>query len=264
MLEEALAEFPGTVLAVSHDRYFLRKIATRVLEIADGEVTDYTGDYECASPVPLSETNTPERELTSAWFHPFVRFPGQERGRGGAGGGGGDEGDGGGQVPDCGQEQDVTRGEGEGEKGQGKGACGGEPHTAPRVLPWLTPPTTPCTPRITGVQPTGAEQSKTERAEEQLVRAASHLGADPHLPGRCDEMPCELGAVAQSCAGAVRETQSWGSTTSFSSALVVQVVPQVILYAMLAYQLVASTANTHTFHWTLASVSMHLRGCMRR
>jgi ATPase subunit of ABC transporter with duplicated ATPase domains len=46
MLEEALVEFPGTVLAVSHDRYFLRKIATRVLEIADGEVDDYSGDYD--------------------------------------------------------------------------------------------------------------------------------------------------------------------------------------------------------------------------
>ena len=39
----------GTVLAVSHDRYFLRKIATRVLELRDGTMQDYSGDYECAS-----------------------------------------------------------------------------------------------------------------------------------------------------------------------------------------------------------------------
>lgn len=45
MLEEALAEFPGTVLAVSHDRYFLRRIATRVLELRRGELVDYAGDY---------------------------------------------------------------------------------------------------------------------------------------------------------------------------------------------------------------------------
>ena len=74
MLEEALAAFPGTVLAVSHDRYFLRKIATRVLEIADGEVTDYTGDYECALlPGPAC---APARELTRPV--PVCRFPSQE------------------------------------------------------------------------------------------------------------------------------------------------------------------------------------------
>ena len=39
----------GTVLAVSHDRYFLRKIATRVLELKNGVMDDYSGDYECAS-----------------------------------------------------------------------------------------------------------------------------------------------------------------------------------------------------------------------
>lgn len=46
MLEEALTSFPGTVLAVSHDRYFLRRISTRVLEVGGGVVTDYEGDYE--------------------------------------------------------------------------------------------------------------------------------------------------------------------------------------------------------------------------
>jgi len=43
----------GTVLAVSHDRYFLRKIATRVLELRNGIMDDYSGDYECASLVAL-------------------------------------------------------------------------------------------------------------------------------------------------------------------------------------------------------------------
>ena len=46
MLEEALRSFEGTVLAVSHDRYFLRRIATRVLEVGGGRVVDYKGDYE--------------------------------------------------------------------------------------------------------------------------------------------------------------------------------------------------------------------------
>ena len=46
MLEGALQQFDGAVLAVSHDRYFLRQIATRVLVVEDGELIDYEGDYE--------------------------------------------------------------------------------------------------------------------------------------------------------------------------------------------------------------------------
>ena len=45
MLEEALQSFEGTVTAISHDRYFLRQIATRVLNFDNGVVSDYMGDY---------------------------------------------------------------------------------------------------------------------------------------------------------------------------------------------------------------------------
>ena len=45
MLEEALTNFDGTVIAISHDRYFLRQIATRVLNFDEGRITDYAGDY---------------------------------------------------------------------------------------------------------------------------------------------------------------------------------------------------------------------------
>ena len=45
MLEEALQSFEGTVIAISHDRYFLRQIATRVLNFDNGVVSDYMGDY---------------------------------------------------------------------------------------------------------------------------------------------------------------------------------------------------------------------------
>merc|ERR1712176_1075702 len=34
------------VIAVSHDRYFLKQIATRVLEIKDGQFVNYDGDYK--------------------------------------------------------------------------------------------------------------------------------------------------------------------------------------------------------------------------
>jgi len=45
LLEDVLAEFNGTVLAISHDRYFLDRVATRILELEQGELTDYPGNY---------------------------------------------------------------------------------------------------------------------------------------------------------------------------------------------------------------------------
>ncbi len=46
VLLESLEEFTGTVVLVSHDRYFIDKLATRVFEIGDGEVTVFPGNYE--------------------------------------------------------------------------------------------------------------------------------------------------------------------------------------------------------------------------
>jgi ATPase subunit of ABC transporter with duplicated ATPase domains len=34
------------VIAVSHDRYFMKRIATRVVTVEDGRLVDYEGDYE--------------------------------------------------------------------------------------------------------------------------------------------------------------------------------------------------------------------------
>eukprot|EP00898_Chlorokybus_atmophyticus_P001114 jgi/Chlat1/2002/Chrsp158S02318 len=45
MLEDALRNFDGTVIAVSHDRYFLKQIVTRVVEVKEGKLVDYEGDY---------------------------------------------------------------------------------------------------------------------------------------------------------------------------------------------------------------------------
>ena len=44
-LERALAEFPGTIIAVSHDRYFLDKLATEILHFENGVTTYHTGSY---------------------------------------------------------------------------------------------------------------------------------------------------------------------------------------------------------------------------
>lgn len=46
VLLEALQKFEGTVLLVSHDRHFLRSLATRVFEIDHGELRIYEGDYD--------------------------------------------------------------------------------------------------------------------------------------------------------------------------------------------------------------------------
>jgi ATP-binding cassette, subfamily F, member 3 len=46
VLLEALKEFSGTVVFVSHDRYFLDKLATRVFEVGDGGVHVFPGNYE--------------------------------------------------------------------------------------------------------------------------------------------------------------------------------------------------------------------------
>lgn len=45
-LENALEAFDGTLIAVSHDRYFIKKLATRVIEISGGGISNYIGAYE--------------------------------------------------------------------------------------------------------------------------------------------------------------------------------------------------------------------------
>ena len=69
-VEEALMAFPGTFIAVSHDRYFLDKTANCTLELKDGRITEYLGNYsyylmkkeaegeEAAADVPRAEKKT--------------------------------------------------------------------------------------------------------------------------------------------------------------------------------------------------------------
>jgi ATP-binding cassette subfamily F protein 3 len=46
VLLNALSEYTGTIVLVSHDRYFIDRLATRVFEIGDGQVQSYRGNYE--------------------------------------------------------------------------------------------------------------------------------------------------------------------------------------------------------------------------
>lgn len=46
VLEDALDDFDGTLLTVSHDRYFINRVANRVVEMRPGGVTEYLGNYD--------------------------------------------------------------------------------------------------------------------------------------------------------------------------------------------------------------------------
>jgi ATP-binding cassette subfamily F protein 3 len=45
VLEETLEEFVGSVLVISHDRYFLDKVVDRIVELHDGDLTEFLGGY---------------------------------------------------------------------------------------------------------------------------------------------------------------------------------------------------------------------------
>jgi ATP-binding cassette subfamily F protein uup len=62
-LEGLLVAFPGGILFASHDRAMLARLATRVLELRDGRLTDWPGSYEqyrakSQEPSPKSQTST--------------------------------------------------------------------------------------------------------------------------------------------------------------------------------------------------------------
>ena len=46
MLEEALQDYKGSALIVSHDRYFISRVANRIVELRDGQLFLYRGDYK--------------------------------------------------------------------------------------------------------------------------------------------------------------------------------------------------------------------------
>ena len=63
MLETALLGFEGTILTVSHDRYFINRIADRVIVMEPDGVTEYIGNYDDYLE-KAAQKNLPEEELT--------------------------------------------------------------------------------------------------------------------------------------------------------------------------------------------------------
>lgn len=63
-LAEALLAYKGTVIFTSHDRHFMKRVATCIVEVRDGHVINYRGDYESYLYYVNKEIEDGERELT--------------------------------------------------------------------------------------------------------------------------------------------------------------------------------------------------------
>jgi ATPase subunit of ABC transporter with duplicated ATPase domains len=59
-IEEAVADYEGTLLFVSHDRYFISRFATRIWELESGRLADFRGDYEKFRAAKAAQTTVPQ------------------------------------------------------------------------------------------------------------------------------------------------------------------------------------------------------------
>jgi ATP-binding cassette subfamily F protein 3 len=75
VLEEALATFNGTIVFISHDRYFINRIATHVVEVDRGRLTTHLGNYDeylarkagvAEAPGPPAPTGPKKRAVAKA------------------------------------------------------------------------------------------------------------------------------------------------------------------------------------------------------
>ncbi len=66
MLEEALSNYKGAALIVSHDRYFISKVANKIVEIRDGQLIKYQGDYKYYKEKKIEEAHAKQKELQLA------------------------------------------------------------------------------------------------------------------------------------------------------------------------------------------------------
>ena len=61
-IENAVAEFPGTLLFVSHDRYFIDQFADRIWELEDGHISDFKGSYSQFKAMKQRQAESQPRE----------------------------------------------------------------------------------------------------------------------------------------------------------------------------------------------------------
>lgn len=78
-IEEAVERFDGALLFVSHDRYFIRRFATRIWMLEQGQITDFRGDYEA-----LKAKRARDEELRSV-IKPAAQKPKTQKTRAGGG-----------------------------------------------------------------------------------------------------------------------------------------------------------------------------------
>ena len=64
ILEESLLEFDGTILFISHDRYFINKIATRIVRIENKKLVSYDGNYDSIKPTNTIEVKEEVKKIT--------------------------------------------------------------------------------------------------------------------------------------------------------------------------------------------------------
>ena len=76
-LAEALLEYKGTVIFTSHDRHFMKRVATCIVEVRDGRVTNYRGNYDAYLYSVNKEIDDGERErdLKLAKVPPSITSP---------------------------------------------------------------------------------------------------------------------------------------------------------------------------------------------
>lgn len=64
-LAQALIDYKGTVIFTTHDRHFMKRVATCVIEVRDGRVTNYGGGYDAYLYAVNKEIDDGERELAT-------------------------------------------------------------------------------------------------------------------------------------------------------------------------------------------------------
>jgi ATP-binding cassette subfamily F protein 3 len=69
-LAEALLSYKGTVIFTSHDRHFMKRVATSIVEVRDGRVVNYRGNYDAYLYAINKEIDDEERERESHFSKP--------------------------------------------------------------------------------------------------------------------------------------------------------------------------------------------------